>query len=275
MITLHRRGPEGPCQIEGGPEGPSEPWPVLVARGILALPGTFRSACLFLGILCLTGMGCNDSSTEKTIPTPFEIGEDDCIQQGVLHDIAQVIQENNIKTLIVQNCIEGGGCYKDAYTFNDCGEVKEFYPAMVGWYMEFEFDASCRISKKLTHSGDSEPRVTTYTYLENDSVLRHLSVPPIAEGEPHYYDTLKFKIVPCPPENPDYNEAGQLLRHDTGDLFFPCGYEFRGKHTANYTYTPEGLINQIVMRDSLGKMDVTLKYHFSKSDTFQSPCEEF
>lgn len=169
---------------------------------------------------------------------------------------SQLIRDLHIDSLVIEECI-ASACMRDIYTFNSCGKVARYAPAMIATHRLYFYDETCRcIAAEATNWKRDE-----YTYFDHDSVLVRITSldqkDTAKRAESHIYrviasaDTIiqnrKNKIGTC------------------GDLHFPCGTELRGQHTVKESYYSNGLTRCIEYFDSNHHLVAREEYnYFSK-----------
>lgn len=165
-----------------------------------------------------------------------------------------------MKTLTVDNCLESAICYRDQYNFNDCGKVEKEFPAMVGFYVFYEYDDSCNLncSKQILLNEKTDSIYSKTIYFKKEGQLFQVLMDP---NDPMTYadttlvnEDIRVKEV--------INEKGQVESYSIGKLSFPCGIKYEGPNTFQLLYHKNGLIDKVNVYDENYELRVSLKYTY-------------
>lgn len=181
----------------------------------------------------------------------------------------EIIKKNKIATLEIINCLSDGFCIYNYYAFNEFGQIKSNYPGIIAIHFKYEYDDNNNLSRYYVMNNTSKPDSINsridYYYSKNGKFkfsvnyfYKYDSDTIIAKDTNFIYQSPDF----LNPENPKYNSKGQIIEHDYGPIYYPCGIIYEGEHTIKYEYKNNGLIDEANIQDYNGNLIVSLKYKY-------------
>jgi hypothetical protein len=184
--------------------------------------------------------------------------------QQYLQNKPEVIIENNVTSLTIRNCLSKASCYTDYYEFNSCGKLSKEMPAMIGNYVKYEYNDKCNLlinwGMNHTQSADSIWRKAEYIYTTTDTILINSY---FEDGKEISSDTSKFNSHHKTYLDLTINKKGQVIEYTNGDLYYPCGIHFVGRHKFKYSYSENGLITNAIIYNKAGEVIVNLEYTYA------------
>ena len=197
----------------------------------------FNQNPIDLLIIAFLVMSCasNDKKVAFDRTEKIEVIDDRAIQNEIVDP--EIVRNLDIKFLEIENCLENSQCYKEKIEFNDSGQIRMYYPAMVSTWWHYEYDNQGR----LTSAKGFGHMHKKYTYLDNDTVMSQYFDISNDTLETLAYEA-KFKLIEEISDHGLHNSSGQLVTDTIGRLSFPCGNDFPGQHIAKYSYFDNGLL---------------------------------
>jgi len=183
--------------------------------------------------------------------------------QHILND-STVLKTNKVISLVVNNCIDKqASCIRDRYEFNKNGQIVKNYPAVVAMFKKWEYLENGKLDAYYEISYDSEDSLIYSEHYRYKSVgnLDHIIQSEYNGNVVVGTDTVKIaqKIEQALGKR---NSKGQIIEQQLGDLRYPCGIRYKGKHIIKYSYFSNGLIatGKIYNRDNELIVDLVYEY---------------
>jgi hypothetical protein len=209
------------------------------------MPNQYLILLLFL--LCACGAGKNYSDVET-------VGD-----QSIVHRVVhpELIRKFEIKYLEIENCLFESSCFRTKYTFNNCGEIEDYYPPMVSTWWNYEYDENC----KLISAMSQDFTCYKYTYLENDFVLQEV-YNVVQDSVMDMTDRFKFKEIKKRGAFEPFILSLEPQQDTINNLSFPCGIEYPGQNILVYNYYDNGLTKSVQFYDVNNKLIVQEDYKY-------------
>jgi len=177
---------------------------------------------------------------------------------------SSILKRCNVKSLTVNNCI-GSGCMKNYYEFNHDGYLIKEVRAIISVYWEWDYYDNGKIkttySKNHCCDNDTIWSSTHYYYLENGE-LKNLIRKSYEDGRVVEVDTITEEHNSKKKNVELRNPNGQIIEQYLGDLCYPCGIIFKGKHKIRYTYLDNGLITNATISNMENEIIVDLEFKY-------------
>jgi hypothetical protein len=201
----------------------------------------------------------NDKKLAIDSSETIEVIDERAIQKEIVDP--EIVRNLDIKFLEIENCLENSQCYKEKIEFNEFGQIKNYYPAMVSTWWHYEYDNQGRLAsaKGFGHM------YKKYTYLDNDTVMSQYFDISNDTLETLAYEA-KFKLIEEISDRGLYNSSGRLLIDTIGRLSFPCGNDYLGQHIVKYNYFDNGLLESKQYLDPTNTIVVDERYYYSKNN---------
>lgn len=139
-------------------------------------------------------------------------------------------------------------------------------PAMVAFYSTWEYYDNGNIKtyntlvSSLYNNEDSIFLVDHYHYNKNWK-FKWIISDQYKDGNIVSIDTL-YKPRPGKKVEGIQNQKGQIIEQELGDLYFPCGNIFRGRHKIYYEYNDDGLLKSAKVLDDTEKLIINFAYSY-------------
>jgi len=170
--------------------------------------------------------------TEKTID-PFIISEFSRVEIDGQPDNPELIVKAGYSNLEISNCLSGY-CFRVNYEFNSCGKTSSVIAGWNGNQWNDVYDSSCRLIKTVRGVDlvlDNDESQIDYQWINDSLVIQIIS----DTSGVNYIDTV-VNLAPT---------FERTSTEEVGDLHYPCGESFYGKHELDYSYDSLGLISEI------------------------------
>jgi len=175
---------------------------------------------------------------------------------------SKVLRTNKVKKLTVLNCLDSSFCYMDEYEYNKNGLIIKELPGVVAVYLTWDYydDGKLKTYYSKTHSLDSIFAADHYYYYK-DGKFKYIISEHFEDSRIISTDTI-YKLPETKKSEGKRNSKKQIIEQDLGDLHFPCGIEFNGKHKIQYEYLSNGLLLSARIFNSSGKLIINFSFSY-------------
>lgn len=172
--------------------------------------------------------------------------------------------------MVVKNCISSG-CVADDFWYNQRGQITRYEPAVVNAYVVYTYraDGLLDVVYNLEHccEGDTIFSSRRHVYSKRGKLIRL--------ERSHYEKNVRISTEKLSLEEWQakqrksvyrYNAQGQITAEELGNVYFPCGHVYKGKHRATYYYSENGLLARATIHNEAGDLIADLVYEYTFYD---------
>lgn len=191
------------------------------------------------------------------------IGPFDACAQHLIN-LPSVLARNRVDTLTITIC-HGEGCLQETWDIDAAGRPVRMQLGTVAVYLTWSYDKSERLIISDTWAyADPEDELyseSTHHYTRRGQFLFTTTRRPSEHTDPDTTHTPPVLYHECNACTKD--ALGRFVIQPLGDLFYPCGVEYKGDHRAEYHYASNGLIEHCRIFNNQGTLEVELAYTYS------------
>lgn len=178
---------------------------------------------------------------------------------------SSILRTNKVKKLTVKNCLDSSFCYTDEFEYNKKGLITKEAPGIVAVYSTWDYFNNGKVKTYYSkiyapNNGDSIFIADHYHYDKNWKFKWIISDE--YENGKVVSSKKNYKLRETNKIEGKRNQTGQVIEQDLGNLDFPCGIFFKGRHKIYYEYYDNGLLKNAKVFDEAGKLIINFAYNY-------------